>query len=73
MVPGVRIKKVKGFTPCCGVDYLVYARKGIWKLFASFIKVSVIDTYPPFPILLFDKHRVGQPLRVADLFDGHCL
>jgi hypothetical protein len=73
MVPGVCIKKAQGFAPCCGVDYLFYARKGIWKLFTSFIKVSVIDTHPPFPILVFDKYRVGQPLGVADLFDEPCL
>jgi hypothetical protein len=72
MVPGVRIKKAKGFAPYRGVDHLVYARNRIWKFFASFIKVSVIDTHPPFPILLFNEYRVGQPLGVADLLDEPC-
>ena len=38
-----------------------------------FVLVSVVDAHPLLVvILLLDKYRVGQPLRVVDLLDELC-
>ena len=52
-----------------GVYNLIYTRKWIWVLWTCLIEVGVVDAHPKLPIRLGDDDRVGQPLRVVDLFD----
>jgi hypothetical protein len=33
------------------------------------VEASVINTHSPFPGLLFNKNRIGKPVRVVHLFD----
>jgi hypothetical protein len=68
MVPGVRIEKTEGFGPSCRIDYLIYARQRKRILGTCLVKARVVNTHPPFLILLY-KYRVSKPLRVEYFSD----
>ena len=36
---------------------------------ARLIEASIINTHSPFPSLLFNKNRIGKPVRVVYLLD----
>ena len=38
-------------------------------LWARLVEASIINTHSPFPSHLFDKNRIGKPVRVVYLFD----
>ena len=38
-------------------------------LWTNFIQIYEVHTHPPFSILLFYFHSIGQPLRVKDFFN----
>ena len=48
---------------------MVYARQRKVILWTCFIEASIINTHSPFPDLLFNKNRIGEPVRVVYLFD----
>jgi hypothetical protein len=72
VVPGVHIKKTEGFAPSCRIDYLIYARQRKWILGACLVKARVVNTHPPFLILLLYKYRVSKPLGVEYFSDEPC-
>ena len=38
-------------------------------LWARLVEVSTINAYSPFPGLLFNKNKIGEPVRVVYLFN----
>jgi hypothetical protein len=58
VVYGVRVEKTEGLTPCCLIDYLIYARQRKRVLGTRLVKARVVNTHPPFLILLLYKNRV---------------
>jgi hypothetical protein len=69
VVPGVGIEKTEGFAPSCQIDYLIYVRKIKQILGTCLVKARVVNTHPPFLILLLYKYRVSNPLRVEYFSD----
>jgi predicted nucleic acid-binding Zn ribbon protein len=69
VVPGVRIEKKEGFTLSCRIDYLIYARQRKRILGTCLVKARVVNTHPPFLILLLYKYRVSKPLGVEYFSD----
>jgi hypothetical protein len=48
---------------------LIYTWKWIGVFWTCLIEVGVVDAHPKLPVGLRDDDRIGQPLRVVDLFD----
>ena len=46
---------------------LVWQRKMV--LWACLVEAGIINAHSPFPGLLFDKNRIGKPVRVVYLLD----
>jgi hypothetical protein len=69
VVPRVHIEKTEGFTPSCRIDYLIYARQRKQILGTCLIKARVVNTHPPFLILLLYKYKVSKPLGVEYFSD----
>jgi hypothetical protein len=69
VVPGVRIEKIEGFEPSYQIDYLIYARQRKRILGTCHVKARVVNTHPPFLILLLYKYRVSKPLGVEYFSD----
>jgi hypothetical protein len=68
-VPRVRIEETEGFAPSCRIDYMIYARQRKQILGTCLVKARVINTHPPFLILLLYKYRVSKQLRVECFSD----
>jgi hypothetical protein len=73
VVPGVRIKKIEGFTPSCRNNYLIYARKRKQILGTCLVKARAVNTDPPFLILLLYKYQVSKTLGVKYFSDVPCI
>ena len=69
MIARVGIQKGEDLATLGGVDYLVYARQREVILWARFVEASIIYAHSPFLGLLFNKNRIGKPVRVEYLSD----
>ena len=70
MIARVAIKEEEQHATGRGVNDLVDAWKSKGILWTVLVEVCVVDTHPPFIIVLLeDEDRVGQPLEVMYFFD----
>ena len=69
MIARVGIQKGEDLATQGGVDYLVYARQRKVILRTRFVEASIINAHSPFLSILFNKNRIGKPVRVEYLFD----
>jgi hypothetical protein len=70
VVPGVAVKEAEQVAACRGVNDLIYPRQPEGFLGAVLVEVGVVDAHPPLVrVLLADKDRVGDPLRMEDFSD----
>jgi hypothetical protein len=58
-----------GVTPGSEVNDLVDAGRGKMIFRTCLVLAHVIDTHPPFPVLLWYKTWIGYPVRVLYLFN----
>jgi hypothetical protein len=58
------VEKTEGFARSCRIDYLIYARQRKYILGTCLIKARVVNSHPPFLILLLYKYRVSKTLGV---------
>ena len=52
------------------IHQLVYSRHGKRILWASFIQIYEVHTYPPLPILLLHYHCISQLVRVEHFLNS---
>ena len=69
MIARVGIQKGEDLATQGGVDYLVYAWQRKVILWTCFVEASIINAHSPFLSLLFNKNRIGKPVRVEYLSD----
>jgi hypothetical protein len=69
VVPRVHIEKTEGFAPSCRIDYLIHARKRERVLGTCLVKARIVNTHPPFFILLLYKYRFSKSLGMEYFLD----
>ena len=73
MITRITIEKRKEFVVGGRIDDLVNTRQAEGVLRAVFVGIGVINTHPPFFILLWYKDWISQPLRMIHLFNKNRL
>ena len=67
VIARVGIQKGEDLATQGGVDYLVYVRQRKVILWARLVEASIINAHSPFPGLVFNKDRIGEPVGVEYL------
>jgi hypothetical protein len=69
VIARVGIQKREDSAPRCEINYLVYARQRERILRTRLVKVSIVNTHSPFPILIFYKDEIGKLVGVIHFLD----
>ena len=61
IISRVSVHEREYLVTCCSIDQLVDPRKREAVFGASLVKISEVDTGPPFSVGLGNKHGIGYP------------
>jgi hypothetical protein len=69
VITRVSVQKTQELTPSHEVYGLVNTGKGEWIFRTCLVQDCIVNTHPPFPILLLYKNQICYQVRVLDFFN----